>query len=411
MLDIIVIFVGSLAVLVIFYRYLLGFLFRLVNFSRPGKHGIFSKVEKDYTWQPMVSFTVPCYNEGSHIYETVKTILEQDWPSGKMEVIIVDDQSTDDTYEWALKAVRLGNVKVLRNEVNSGKRRSLIKATQVASGEICVSVDSDVLLAPNALKELVACFNKNPKIGAVGGKVGVSNANENWITQTQQVKYFFGYELFKSTENVFRTVMCLSGCLTAYRKEALLEVEEILDTRNWMGLEIKYGEDRFLTHQLVLHGWQTIINLDARCWTKSPTTLQNLFSQQLRWRRSNIIDWIYTITTIDKHVREVNPVVLMYYFSLALYIMVYPIAVLHSLAVGWGLEMMLIHLIILVALAGTYQFTMWIRGEKRIESSLTYVGLGVILPISYLIITPLAAFTLDSGSWETRKKVAYEAEL
>lgn len=411
MLDIIVIFVGSLAVVVIFYRYLLGLLFRFVNWLQPNSFDLGPKIEKDYEWQPMVTFTVPCYNEGQHVYETVKTILQQDWPKDKLEVIVVDDQSTDDTYQWALKAKELGNVTVLRNDKNSGKRRSLIKATRQAAGEICVSVDSDVVLAPNALKELVACFKNHPKVGAVGGKVGVSNANENWITQTQEVKYFFGYELFKSTENVFRTVMCLSGCLTAYRKEALLQVEHELENRNMLGVEIKYGEDRFLTHQLVLHGWQTIINLDARCWTKAPTTLQNLFSQQLRWRRSNIIDWLYTTIYLPTHIRRVNPVVLMYYFSLALYIMVYPIIVMHSLVQGWGLQMLLIHLIILVFLAGMYQLTMLIRGEPRIESAMTYVGLGVILPISYLIITPLALFTLDSGSWETRKKQENESEL
>jgi hypothetical protein len=101
----------------------------------------------------------------------------------------------------------------------------------------------------------------------------------------------------------------------------------------------------------------------------------------------------------------------MYYFSLALYIMAYPIMVIHSLVQGWGLGMMLVHLIILVFLAGIYQVTMWIRGEPRINSAMTYVGLGIILPISYLIITPLALFTLDSGSWETRKKQEYESEI
>jgi N-acetylglucosaminyltransferase len=410
-LDIIVIFVGSLAVVIIFYRYLLGLLFRLFKWLNLNSFEYGTHIEKDYSFQPVVTFTIPCYNEGSHIYQTVKTIFEQDWPKDKLEVIVVDDHSVDDTYDWALKARELGNVTVLRNNKNSGKRRSLIKATRQAVGEICISVDSDVILAPNALKELVACFSNHPKVGAVGGKVGVLNANENWITQTQEVKYFFGYELFKSTENLFRCVMCLSGCLTAYRRQALLDVEPELENRNMIGVEIKYGEDRFLTHQLVLHGWQTLINLDARCWTKSPDTLQNLFSQQLRWRRSNIIDWLYTTIHLPVHIRRVNPVVLMYYFSLALYIMAYPIMVIHSLVQGWGLGMMLVHLIILVFLAGIYQVTMWIRGEPRINSAMTYVGLGIILPISYLIITPLALFTLDSGSWETRKKQEYESEI
>ena len=411
MLDIIVIFVGSMAAIVAFYRYVLGWLFRLIKWLQPNKYDIGSKVDKDYSWQPVVSFTVPCFNEGAHIYETVKTIFAQDWPNDKLEVIIVDDQSSDDTYEWALKTKELGNVTVLRNDINCGKRKSLIRATRITRGEICVSVDSDVVLAPTALKELVACFAKNPRIGAVGGKVGISNVNENWITQTQEVKYFFGYELFKSTENAFRTIMCLSGCLTAYRKEALMEIEDRLAERKWLGVEIKYGEDRFLTHQLVLKGWQTIVNLDARCWTKSPTTLQTLFSQQLRWRRSNIIDWIFTVSNIAAHVRKINPVVIFYYFALALYIMAYPVVFIQALIGGFGFAIFFAHLIFLFALAGIYQTTMFVRGEMGINNTLTYLGLGLILVISYLLITPLAAFTLDSGSWETRTKDNYESEI
>ena len=53
---------------------------------------------------------------------------------------------------------------------------------------------------------------------------------------------------------------------------------------------------------------------------------------------------------------------------------------------------------------------MFVRGEPKINNALTYIGLGMILPISYLLITPLAAFTLDSGSWETRTKEDYESE-
>lgn len=392
-----------------FYRYLLGGLFRLISWLQPNRINLGPVIERDYDWKPLVSFTVPCFNEGQHIYETVKTILEQDWPKDKLEVIVVDDCSTDDTYQWALKAKALGNVTVLKNDVNSGKRVSLVKATRISSGEICVSVDSDVLLAPNALLELIACF-KDPKIGAVGGRVSVSNANENWITQSQEVKYFFGYELFKGTENIFKSVMCLSGCLTAYRRQALLDIEDHLLDRRWFGVEIKYGEDRYLTHQLVLHGWQTIINLRSRCWTRSPNTLQGLFSQQLRWRRSNIIDWIFTATTIQKHIAIVNPVVLMYYFSLALYILVYPVIVIHAMISGLSLEVMLIHLITLMFLTAAYQLTAKVRGESGITSATAYLGLGFILPVSYLLVTPLALFTLDSGSWETRKH-QYGSEL
>ncbi len=316
---------------------------------------------------------------------------------------MVDDCSTDDTYEWIKKAASLDTrVKAFRNSINSGKRKSLINATRHAMGEYCISVDSDVILDKDATRELISCFIRNPEIGAVGGKVSVSNPNVNWITQTQAIKYFFGYELFKSLENRFASVMCLSGCLTAYRKQALLQIEHVLHDRNLSGLPIKYGEDRFLTHQLVLHGWKTIINLKARCATKSPTTLSGLFSQQLRWRRSNIIDWYYSLKHMREHVRKINLGVLTYYFSLAFYILVYPILVFHSLIFGYSLLLILVHLVVLACLAAIYQLVQRARGEQTIDNPLAYIGMGLILPVSYLVLTPLALFTLDSGSWETR---------
>ena len=89
--------------------------------------------------------------------------------------------------------------------------------------------------------------------------------------------------------------MCLSGCLTAYRRHVLIELEPILENRNILGVPIKYGEDRFLTHQIVKRGYQTRMTMDAMCFTKAPTTLRGYFNQQLRWKRSNIVDFIVGI--------------------------------------------------------------------------------------------------------------------
>ena len=87
--------------------------------------------------------------------------------------------------------------------------------------------------------------------------------------------------------------MCLSGCLTAYRRHVLIELEPILENRNILGVPIKYGEDRFLTRQIVKAGYRTVHDDgrdvlhqggDRRC--------SGYFTQQLRWKRSNIVDFI-----------------------------------------------------------------------------------------------------------------------
>jgi len=411
MFYLLILVVFSLSVILIFYRYILGILFRLIRPLSTDLSSHSLEVEKDYTWQPFVSFMIPCFNEGEHIYSTIKSILSQDWPKDKLEVIVIDDKSSDDTHEWALKAKELGMVTVVRNKTNMGKRRCLVLATEMAQGEICVSVDSDVVVAEDALKELVACFPKNPNIAAVGGLIGVSNTNVNWITKSQTIKYFFSQELFKSTENLFRTVFCLSGCLTAYRKKPIADLGKLLWRRKILGAPIKYGEDRYLTHLLILNGWNTIVNLDARCWTKTPETMQTLFSQQLRWRRSNIVDWILTIRTLRKHFALLNPLVLLGYFSLMAYVIIYPLMISYLLISGFTVFAILIHIVALLLLAGMYKIMTILRGVEGVNNPAVFLYLAIILFVSYLIVTPLAMFTLSSVSWETRqKKEEYQGE-
>src|SRR5690606_31046647 len=107
----------------------------------------------------------------------------------------------------------------------------------------------------------------------------------------QTIKYHYGYFYLKNLERAFQCVMCLSGCLTAYRRHVLVELEPILEDRNLLGIPIKYGEDRFLTRQIVKAGYRTVCTLDAQCWTVAPPTISKYFAQQLRWRRSNLVDF------------------------------------------------------------------------------------------------------------------------
>jgi N-acetylglucosaminyltransferase len=65
---------------------------------------------------------------------------------------------------------------------------------------------------------------------------------------------------------------------------------------------VNQGEDRFLTHQTLLRGYGTYINTDALCWTTVPSTLPELFKQQLRWKRSILRDLFYTLRTLPQHV-------------------------------------------------------------------------------------------------------------
>jgi cellulose synthase/poly-beta-1,6-N-acetylglucosamine synthase-like glycosyltransferase len=280
-----------------------------------------------------------------------------------------------------------------------GKRRGINHAVRNVDAEIIVSVDSDVVVDPLAVRCLVRGFVR-PEVAAVGGRVRVSNANQNWLTRMQAVKYYFGYEFLKNVERSFSSVMCLSGCLTAYRRHVLMELEPILENRNILGIAIKYGEDRFLTRQIVKAGYRTKMTMAAMCFTKAPTTLTGYFNQQLRWKRSNVVDFMCGLG----HAWKLHPLLCLQYLSMFMLLLVYPFVIVTNVQRGNFIDLVAFHLIVIGGFSMVYYFAPSVRALPpwlRVHP-IAFLPMAVLMPVAYLLLTPLGLFTLDSSSWQTR---------
>ena len=385
------------SLLVTAVKYLMGIILR---FSFPG-----TTARKDYTYEPTVSVIMPCYNEGRTVYETIASIAESNYPNHKFEVIAQDDCSVDDSYEWMQKAQRdFTNVRIRlgRNEVNSGKARSVCNALALSTAEVIISIDSDCIFHPHAIRELTACFAE-PEMGSVGGRVGVRNPNDNVITAIQTLIYYSAFQLYKIPENWTRSVCCISGCLFAIRRKLLLEIEPAIRARNWFGVQVGQGEDRFLTHQTLLRGYGTYINNDALCWTTVPNTLSVLFKQQLRWRRSIVRDFFFTLKTLPQHVWRLHPNALLTLMLVPLGALVGLLVLITALTqdpLSWTGPLPL-----LAALAIGAILTWTIKKYSAREAVAhplafaAYIGWSMV---SNLFLTPLALCTMDSADWGTR---------
>lgn len=363
-----------------------------------------AKVIKDYSYQPTVSVLLPCFNEGQHVYETIKSIRQSDYPTDKLEIIAVDDCSNDDSFSWMEKARdEFPHVQIHKNNTNRGKNKTVIAALHYAISEIVISIDSDTIFAKDTVSELMACFSE-PKMGAVGGIVGVINVNESILTSFQTFMYYIAFHLGKIPENYTRTVGCISGCLFAVKRSIMLELEPVMTARHWFGIPTSEGEDRFLTHQIVLKGYGTYINLDAKCWTHVPVTLMQYFKQQLRWRRSALRDLFLTIRTLPAHMK-LHPNAVYVFLLLPLTsllalvalgvsalsdplfwinptsLLVYTVA---SLLVSWAIKRY--------------------NKEQMITNPAKLAVFGAWWIVNTLFLTVLAVFTLDSGDWGTRTK-------
>lgn len=367
-----------------------------------------ARPRKDYSLQPSVSILLPCYNEGKTVYDTVESISRSNYPNHKFEIIAIDDYSTDDSYQWLLKSQEdFTNIRirVSRNPQNQGKARTVCNALKQSEAEIVLSIDSDCIFHPEAIRELVACF-VDPKIGAVGGAVGVRNVNDNIVTAIQTFVYYTNFRLMKVLENWTRSVICISGCMFAVRRDLFLNLEPKVRGRRWLGIEVNDGEDRFLTHQILLAGYGTVLNSSAQCWTTVPNTLPGLFKQQIRWQRSGVRDFLLTLQTLPQHVWTQHPNTI---YNLVIPTLAAMSSVVVMLILMFPYSFFLFSVapgLFLLYGAGAATFDALVRKhnpEQAVTSPLRLAAFAVWI-VAGRLIEIIAMLTLDSRDWGTRAK-------
>jgi cellulose synthase/poly-beta-1,6-N-acetylglucosamine synthase-like glycosyltransferase len=380
-----------LAVVLFVNRYIAGVLLRAWRGDR------WDEVDAEH--EPTVTVIVPMFNEGPAIVETLESLVAVRYPRHKLEIVCIDDCSTDNSLLHAQRvaAKSRGLVRVVRNPRNLGKRMSILHATRAANGDVVLTVDSDVVVDADAIRQLVWRFTDD-RIAAVGGWVDVRNKHESWLARMQVVKYWYSYFLIKNLEWGFRRIMCLSGCLTAYRRQALLAIEPVLEQRTLMSLPINYGEDRYLTRQLIKAGYWTTMTLEARCKTTVPATLSQYFSQQLRWRRSSLIDFAGGMS----HVWRLNPILAIHFSTIFVLLVVYPIVIIKTVLAAKLMPALVLHIQVIAVFGLYYRWRVRKLPPDQRVGALAILPLAVLMPLSYALQTPLALFSLDSASWETR---------
>lgn len=261
-------------------RYLFGALYRPVP------------IDPDYT--PGVTVIIPCFNEEEWIQRTIISCMDQNYPPEKLEVIVVDDCSTDRSVEKISEIVsrlqeddRLGvkgRLSYFVQPQNAGKRSALVRGAECAVHELVVFVDSDSFLDPYAIRNLVQPF-KDPKMGGVAGRTDVANTYTNGLTKMQSVRYYIAFRIMKAAEGLFDCVTCLSGPLSCYRKEIVLKHKEDWLNQKFFGQKATFGDDRAMTN-FVLKEYRTSYQDTAVCSTIVPNRHGVFLKQQMRWKRS-----------------------------------------------------------------------------------------------------------------------------
>lgn len=224
---------------------------------------------------PMVSLVVPAFNEGAVIQPAVRSLLQLDYPN--YEVIVIDDGSTDDTYEKAMAVAnesRYIRVRVITKR-NGGKAEALNTGMTAARGEFVLNMDGDTKLSPNTIRACIRHFD-NPRIGAVAGNVKVLNRENIW-TNIQALEYVEGLAMARKAQSLMRVVNIIPGPLGMFRKSVLQQVGGYdHDT---------FAEDCDLTLKILMLGWHIAYEPTAIAWVETPSRLLDLLKQRYRWTR------------------------------------------------------------------------------------------------------------------------------
>jgi hyaluronan synthase len=236
-------------------------------------------------YRPTITVIVPSMNEEDGIGCTLEHIVSSEYPTNLLQVIAIDDGSTDHTLAEMRRvaAEHDGRIEVIATP-NRGKRHAMAEGMRRATGEILVFVDSDSFIAPDALRRLVAYF-LDEGIGAVTGHTDVANASTNMLTKMQAVRYFVAFKAYKSAEARFGSVTCCAGCFSGYRASAVAPVVDAWLGQTFLGAPSTYGDDRSLTN-FILGDWRVLYAPDAKATTVVPDQMAKFLRQQLRWKKS-----------------------------------------------------------------------------------------------------------------------------
>lgn len=243
---------------------------------------------------PSITVVIPAFNEGKMVEMALNSVAQADYPKGLLEIICVDDGSTDDTWDFIGQARQRFPclIRTMRFPENRGKKAALYAGFQAARGEVLVTVDSDSVIEPDALRHLMAPLQADRTLGAVAGNVKVYNRHQSLMGKMQGVR-FVNLDFLRASQSLYKTVICTPGSLSAYRREALMPNLTAWLNQTFWGAPCPHSEDRALTNFILRSGYYTYYQRSAVVYTLVPETYAGVCRMYLRWERGNVREsWV-----------------------------------------------------------------------------------------------------------------------
>ncbi|MEK8172149.1 glycosyltransferase family 2 protein [Streptomyces sp. M19] len=186
--------------------------------------------------------------------DCVRSMAACDHPD--TEIIVVDDRSEDGTGEALRRLAAELGITVLHLPENVGKKHALVRACEIARGDVLVFTDSDCVIAPDAVGRCVRALVRHPELGAVSGHCRALNADASLLARMQDVWYEGQFRIAKAAEASFGSVSCVSGPLAAFRRDAVFNYLPAWANDTFLGAPFRFATDRQLTGYVLGQAWQ-----------------------------------------------------------------------------------------------------------------------------------------------------------
>lgn len=235
---------------------------------------------------PMVTVMVPAHNESIVLKKTMEALLKFDYPKDLYEIIVVNDNSTDNSAQ-VLKTIQQKNPAARIIVINTdhivggkGKSNALNIALSMASGSVIAIYDADNTPEKQALRILVENLMSDDKLGAVIGKFRTRNKYASLLTRFVNIETL-AYQCMNQAGRYFFFKLCtIPGTNYVIRRE-------LIDRMGGWDVNA-LAEDTEISFRLYRMGYYIKFIPHAVTWEQEPQKLKQWFKQRTRWVKGNL---------------------------------------------------------------------------------------------------------------------------
>ena len=238
---------------------------------------------------PLVSIIIPVYNSEETLEACLRSIAAQDYPNEKMEIHLINNGSSDHSHQ---AFVRIREKLDLHmgwfSTFEKGKSDALNAGIYMAKGAYILNIDSDVVLAPDAVRKVVEVMEYNLDLGAVTGAIQVlpPEADDpplsSLLAKCEFFEYLTAFHVGREHQTLMQSIYTLSGAFSVFRTELLHRTD--------LYRNVTVTEDTDLTFELhdLYSEWRIACVSSAIAYVHPVESLSSLYAQRVRWQRGQI---------------------------------------------------------------------------------------------------------------------------